>query len=165
MKLFHAETDAVPEPAEMTARVVIEASALVMRRFRSEIKREGATALSFTQLRALSYLHDYHGVSLSDVSEFLGLQAPTTSKTIDEMVQEGLVRRETASGDRRRVVLYVTEAGEGALQRAIEPARRRLAELFSGLEESDRDSIRRGMELLLPLVRPCVRAGEGVEHE
>jgi DNA-binding MarR family transcriptional regulator len=166
MKSFQIESDlAETDPSEVTARVVIEASALVMRRFRSEIKRGQATSLSFTQMRALSYLQDSRGVSLSEVSEFLGLQAPTTSKTIDEMVQEGLVRRETASGDRRRVTLYVTKAGESALERAIEPARRRVAELFGPLDETDRETIRRAMELLLPLVKPCMRAGEGVEHE
>jgi DNA-binding MarR family transcriptional regulator len=142
------------------APLVIEVSALVMRRVRSELRRSGTTGLSFTQMRSLGCLHHTPGLSLSEVSEFLGIGAPTTSKTIDELVQDGLVRRETAADDRRRVTLHVTDEGKRALAIAAAPAQRQLDEMLETLPLADREIVERAMELLLPLVNPAVRTGD-----
>jgi DNA-binding MarR family transcriptional regulator len=161
MKPFQSESGlAVREPRQEMAPRVIEVSALVMRRVRAAIRRGGEDGLSFTQMRSLFCLHHTPGLSLSEVSEFLGIGAPTTSKTIEELVQEGLVRRETAADDRRRVTLHATEEGERALALAGAPAHRELEDLFESLSDADRDVVERAMELLLPLVKPAVRTGE-----
>jgi DNA-binding MarR family transcriptional regulator len=147
MKTFHSETALAP--------MVIETSALVMRRVRSEARRAGTGGLSFTEMRALGCLHHTPGLSLSEVSEFLGIGAPTTSKAVDDMVREGLVRRETAAEDRRRVTLHVTKEGRKALEVAATPARRHIAELLATLAPADLETVERAMEIMLPLLNPA----------
>ena len=164
MKSFHSESPAALVGASGLAPLVIEASAMVMRRVRAELRKPGASALTFTQVRALACLQYTPGLSLSEVSEYLGIQAPTTSKSIEELVHEGLVRRETAVEDRRRVTLYATEAGKRALKLAAEPAQRQVAARLDLLSEADRDLVERAMELLLPLVRPAGRTGEQTDE-
>lgn len=142
-----------------TADSVIEVSVRVMRRVRAQL-RDGAEGLSFTQVRSLGCLAQSPGASLTDVSDFLGLQAPTASKTIDELVQAGLVRRETAADDRRRVTLHLTQDGEQVLERSVTPARKALAEVFSPLDDEERALVRQAMALLLPLLDPSAVAAK-----
>ena len=161
MKRFHDDTK---YDADGLADSVMEVSIRVMRRVRGEL-RGGAEGLSFTQVRSLGCLHQSPGVSLTDVSDHLGLQAPTTSKTIEELVQAGLVRRGVAPEDRRRVTLHLTREGARTLERSIGPARKALAELLSPLAPEEREVVRNAMSLLLPLVDPaavaeCEEAGE-----
>lgn len=160
MKSFHSESGVALAGSPGLATLVIEASAMVMRRVRAELRKPEASALTFTQVRALACLQYTPGLSLSQVSEYLGIQAPTTSKTIEELVNEGLVRRETAVEDRRRVTLYATEAGRRELELAVVPAQRQVAERLELLSDADRELVERAMELLLPLVRPAARTGD-----
>jgi DNA-binding MarR family transcriptional regulator len=150
MKLFHHDTELV---GDGLADSVMEVSIRVMRRVRG-VLRGGSEGLSFTQVRSLGCLHQSPGVSLSDVSDHLGLQAPTTSKTIEELVQAGLVRRDVAPDDRRRVTLHLTRDGARTLERSIAPARKALAEVISPLNPEEREVVRQAMSLLLPLLDP-----------
>jgi DNA-binding MarR family transcriptional regulator len=138
---------------------MIEVSVRVMRLMRVRLLREGSSTLTFTQVRSLSCIGRTPGVSVSEVSDYLALGAPTTSKTIEELVQLDLVIRETAGEDRRRVTLRLTDEGATELALAMETATRGLAELLAPLGEEDRDAVRRAVSALLPLLDPIVRGG------
>jgi DNA-binding MarR family transcriptional regulator len=138
-----------------TAEALIEVSVWVMRWMRAWLRNESSGGgLTFTQGRALGCIGRTPGVSLSEVSEHLGLQAPTTSKTIEELVQLEMVIRETAGEDRRRVTLRLTDRGEEELERVTEIAARGLAELLAPLGEEDQTVVRRAVSVLLPLLVP-----------
>jgi len=163
MKHFQDENILDVDP-EQAAEAVVQVAAHVMRDFREEIRRRPHQGLTFSQLRALGYLKGSAGASLSDVAEFLGLGAPTTSKLIDDLVQQEIVRRETASDDRRRVTLHVTPRGRRALDVVRGPAVAELAQRLAPLAAEDRATIARAMELLRPLFAPgaaCGREEEG----
>jgi DNA-binding MarR family transcriptional regulator len=161
MKHFQDETISNVEP-ERTADALVQVAAHVMRDFREEIRRRPHEGLTFSQLRALGYLKGSAGASLSDVAEYLGLGAPTTSKLIDDLVQQEAVRRETAAGDRRRVTLHITPRGRRALGVVREPAVQVLAARLSTLADDDRAVVARALELLRPLFTPGA-AGEREE--
>lgn len=133
---------------------VVQVATHVMRDFREEVRRRPTHGLTFTQLRALGYLKGSAGASLSDVADWLGLGAPTTSKVIDELARQEMVRRETDAEDRRRVTLHVTPRGRRALQAVREPAVEALAQRFAALGDHDRAAVVRVAELLLPLFGP-----------
>jgi DNA-binding MarR family transcriptional regulator len=153
MKHFQDETilDVTPEQA---AETLVLVAAHVMRDFRDEVRRRPTHGLTFTQLKALGYLKVSAGVSLSDVAEYLGLGAPTTSKVIDELVQQEMVGRETAAEDRRRVTLHITPRGRRSLETVRVPAVRALALRLAPLADEDRAVITRAMHLLQPLFTP-----------
>lgn len=135
-------------------RSLMEVSALVMRQIRAGLKHREADGLTYSQVRSLIYLHGTPGASLSEVAEFLGIQAPTTSKLIDELVQAGLVRRQTAEDDRRKVLLEMTREGRLSLESAIRPAQLAIDNLLAPLGDEDRALVTRAMEVLYPLLLP-----------
>lgn len=151
MNYFHNENEPVYDG---TTRLVIEVASLVIRRFRAELRQRQTAGLTFTQVRALGFVQANPAASLSDAAEYLGLQAPTTSKVVEELVQRGLVRRDAAESDRRRVTLHTTPEGDVALEAALAPARARVAELFAPLHDDERTTVHRAMELLHPLLVP-----------
>ena len=56
-------------------------------------------------------------VSLVDLVQSLGLDASTLSRTINGLVNIGLVRREIKAEDRRYITLTLTPQGEGTFRR------------------------------------------------
>jgi DNA-binding MarR family transcriptional regulator len=159
MKNFQDETvlDVTPEQA---AESVVQVAAHVMRDFRDEVRRRPTHGLTFTQLKALGYLKVSAGVSLSDVAEYLGLGAPTTSKMIEELVRLEMVRREPAADDRRRVTLRITPLGRRSLDAVRIPAVEALAQRLTSLGEAERATVMRAMELLQPLFTPGAGCGQ-----
>lgn len=163
MKHFQDETIVEVTP-EQTAETVVLVAAHVMRDFRDEIRRRPTHGLTLTQLKALGFLKASAGVSLSDVAEYVGLGAPTTSKVIDELVQQEMVRRETHAEDRRRVTLHITPLGRRSLEAVRVPAVQALAQRFASVSTEDRAVIARALDLLHPLFTPgagCAQEDEG----
>ncbi|HEX7051632.1 MAG TPA: MarR family transcriptional regulator [Longimicrobiales bacterium] len=140
--------------AAAVAAAVAEATLLVMRIVRSEVRKRRPDGLSVSALRALGYLKWHPGASLSDVSEHVGLGAPTTSKLVDDLVARGWVAREQDPADRRRLALRVLPAGRRKLEAVLEGAHRTIAERLAPLSAEEREAVRRAMALLVPLVRP-----------
>jgi DNA-binding MarR family transcriptional regulator len=161
MKNFQDETILSVSPKQ-AADAVVQVAAQVMRDFREEVRRRPTHGLTLTQLKALAYLKGSAGVSLSDVAEWLGLGAPTTSKMIDELVQQEMVARQTDADDRRRVTLRITRRGASALEAVREPAVGALSGRMAQLGDDDRATVARAMELLRPLFGPaaCGREDE-----
>src|SRR5919108_3828240 len=111
---------AVPTAVEV-ATLVMDAVHLVLRLVRTEARRQQASSLSLSQLRALDYLSANPDRSLSAVAEYIGLALPSASALIDGLARRALVTRLAASGDRRRLRLSLTAAGQGGPRPAPDP--------------------------------------------
>lgn len=146
------------DPA-VVAAAVVEATLLVMRIVRGEVRKRRTDGLSVSAVRALGYLQWHPGASLSDVSEHVGLGAPTTSKLVDDLVARGWVAREQDPGDRRRLALRLRPGGRRKLESVLESAHATIAERLAPLSAEEREAVRRAMTLLVPLVRPSCWSG------
>lgn len=74
--------------------------------------------LSFTQMKALHWLHDEpDAVSVKTLGEHLGLSLAAISRAADGLVQRGLVDRAEDSSDRRIKRLRLTEKGRQLVQK------------------------------------------------
>ena len=152
MKQFHEETN----PSDTAiAPAVIEVAWRVMRMVRAEITRHDNPDLTMTQMQSLGYLIANPGASLSEVAEHLGLQAPTTSKVVEELVRQGLVVRTVVSDNRRKLSLRITPSGTKLMQAAAEPAMTRMAALLGSLTAQEQRTVVRSMSLLRTLVEPA----------
>ena len=67
--------------------------------------------LSFSQLKALHYVHGEEGLSLKALGESLGLSLAAISRAADELVQRGLMLRAEDPADRRIKRLKLTKKG------------------------------------------------------
>jgi len=133
------------------ANRVLETVPPIMRFLRFEMRRGRFPGLSVPQFRALRFLERYPGRSLSDVANHVGLSLPAMSRLIEGLVGRGLALRGQAGGDRRRVVLRLTDPGVERVRAARKAAQERLARLLGKLSERERASVVEAMEALHPL--------------
>jgi MarR family transcriptional regulator for hemolysin len=131
-------------------REMLDVIPLVMRGIRRELRLHRKD-LSVPQFRTLFFLGRNQGPSLSDVAEHIGLTLPSMSSLVDELVERGLVKRETRSDDRRRMTLTLTARGEATLKSARESTLGYLGRLLRSLPTSDRSTVTRAMQVLKPV--------------
>ena len=96
--------------------------------------------ISIPQFMALNYLTNHPGASLSDVAEFLGLTLSATSKLIQRLVSQEVVKRQEAD-DRRRICLSLTERGLSALATARIETREQLSLALQALTAKELISV------------------------
>lgn len=68
--------------------------------------------ISLAQCHAVVEIGRRGKINLNDLAELLGVDKSTMSRTINNLVESGLAARDLDGGDRRYVVIQLTEAGE-----------------------------------------------------
>lgn len=133
---------------EQCAAEVIDAVPLVMQFIRAEMRRQGASFLSVPQFRALRFLNQYPGASLSDLAEHLGVTRATASSIVERLVRRDLVVRVEHHQERRRNVHTLTSVGSEHLQQARNTAQSRMARVLAELSEAKLLQVAEGATLL-----------------
>ncbi|HEX7760683.1 MAG TPA: MarR family transcriptional regulator [Caulobacteraceae bacterium] len=75
--------------------------------------------LNITRWRTLSVIRRLDECTMKDLAGFTAIDRTTLTRSVDQLVEQGLVNRATPPGDRRKVVLTLTEAGDTFFQAAI----------------------------------------------
>ncbi len=116
---------------------VIKQLELALRpRLEAACAEAGMTAAQFT---ALTVLRRRPGTTSSDLARRSFVRAQTMAGTLEPLIEQGLVRREPDPGHRRRIRLFLTDAGVRAIDR-LEPRVVELEQtLLNGLDESERE--------------------------
>jgi DNA-binding MarR family transcriptional regulator len=134
-----------------TARQVLEVVPLIMRTVRAEMRDRRTHDLSVPQFRTLGFVERHPGTSLSELAEHIGLTLPSMSKLVDGLVERKLVTRQGHADDRRRITLALTARGCALLQSAHAATLASMAGRFGGLDEDERGTVVRAMQILHPL--------------
>ncbi|WP_249019665.1 MarR family winged helix-turn-helix transcriptional regulator [Conexibacter sp. S30A1] len=95
------------------------------------------TDLSLSQYRVLATLGEGQEAA-SRLAEKLAVSRPSITGVVDGLVARGLVHREHASCDRRRIDVGLTDAGRALLARADAAVEERLERIGQLLEELPR---------------------------
>jgi DNA-binding MarR family transcriptional regulator len=126
------------------------AAIAVLRHVRSE---DAASGLTAARLSVLSVVVFAGPVTVGRLAELEQVSAPTMSRMIAGMVDEGLVRREPDSQDRRVVWLHATAKGSRLLKEGRRRRVEALARELARLDGADRREVARAAERLLTLLR------------
>ena len=137
--------------AEETAHQVLDVVPAVMRTIRAEFRGERSTNLSVPQFRALAYIKNNNGASLSSLATHIGLTLPSMSKLIDDLVSRGFVARNEHQEDRRKICLQLTPTGKKELEAAYNHTQTFLVEKLSGLAKEDLSTVLCSMQILSKL--------------
>lgn len=90
--------------------------------------------LSLMQWQVMSTLNRLGRATMGDVAAFCATDRTTLTRTIDKMVDAGLIQRERDRADRRQVHLDLTDLGRERFLRgldAVEPFNRRVGRLIN----------------------------------
>lgn len=115
--------------------LLARASSIASAEFHSRVKERG---IQIPVWRILAVLKGTAGVTVGELAARCLANQPTITKTVDRMQAQGLVVRMTDAGDRRRVFVRLTPAGESLVDELIGDARRHQAmlEQAMGVAES-----------------------------
>ncbi len=113
------------------------------------VRREDpATGLSAARLSALSVLVFGSARTIGELAAAEQVRAPTMTRIVHALEEEGLVEREADPADGRRVLLRSTAKGKRVLSRGRERRVERLAGLLARLPAEDVATIHAAAELV-----------------
>ena len=107
-----------------------------------------ARSISMSHLHLMTFLEAHGPLPMSRVAELLGSGLPTATGLVSRMEERGLVARAHDTGDRRVVILSLTEAGAAELLELNSSRRRRMASALTHLDEKQRSQLLHSMQAL-----------------
>lgn len=120
----------------------------VMDAFRGAMRRQLDPSLSVPQFRALRFVADRGGSSITELAAFLGVTLPTASAMADRLAKSGHVQARVAADDRRRVELVATPQGKALMEHIRRGAQAQLAGELAALRDDELACVSRAMVLL-----------------
>jgi DNA-binding MarR family transcriptional regulator len=120
----------------------------------SRLVRRLATAghLSLTAAMVLNRLHREGPQRLTELANAEGVSQPGMTQLVTRLERDGLVRRTATAGDRRGVLVDVTDAGRELIERRRAERAVALQELVGRLDRADQDAIAHALPALSRLV-------------
>jgi DNA-binding MarR family transcriptional regulator len=113
------------------------------------VRAVGELELSLTQLRALHVLaYEAEQMSLKELADRLGLSLPAVSRSIDGLVQRGLVTRAEDADDRRMKQVRATEAAPEVLDRLTELRLAGIEQFLDTLSARERSKLASALALI-----------------
>ncbi|WP_052134233.1 MarR family winged helix-turn-helix transcriptional regulator [Sphingomonas sp. 37zxx] len=117
-----------------------------MRRASAAIGNDFARAIAGTGMRQvlfgiLSVIAANPGINQGTVGRALGIQRANMVSLVNELVDAGLVQRQTAVDDRRALALTLTPEGEEKTRTSLELIRAHEDRLLSGLSAGEREQL------------------------
>ncbi|MDQ6797354.1 MAG: MarR family transcriptional regulator, partial [Actinomycetota bacterium] len=110
---------------------------LAVGRLSRRLRQHAVGGLSPSQVSAMASL-DCHGpVPIGRLSRLEGVSAPTMTRIVDRLEQQGLVRRRIDPADGRSAVVGMTPHGTSALARLRHERTAFLAGRLAGLDEKE----------------------------
>ena len=111
--------------------------------------------LSITQVKSLHALADADApMALGAVSDLLGLSLPAISRSVDGLVQRGLVKREEDPQDRRSKLVTATSRGRATYERLTALRLAGIRGFVADLEPEQKQAL---ADALVPLIRSLDR--------
>jgi len=149
------------EPGDPTGEFPIEPSAyflhlmLIIDRYRDARVEELLRPLNMTLdgHRAMRIIENRGACTMGELADYAIIDRTTLTRLVDNLVSQGLVARSKPPGDRRKVVLTLTEAGSDAHAQARRAIIKENAVLTADLPEAD---VRIAVRLQQSLVKRLV---------
>jgi DNA-binding MarR family transcriptional regulator len=116
---------------------------------RSARSVERRTGVTTAQLFVLRQLAERDRLSLGEIAERTLTRQSTVSVVVARLERQGLLRRDRADDDRRRLQLSLTAAGRRMLARAPTPTTGRLLAALDGLTDDQLRSLSTGLDALI----------------
>jgi DNA-binding MarR family transcriptional regulator len=125
----------------------------VLLKLARELRREShSLGVTGGQVSLLVDIKRSPGVGVRELAARERVSVPAVSKFVARMEEAGLIRREPVGGDKRRVGLHVTEAGQRVLRSVRSKRTAWLAARLRTLDPQDLDALDAAIEPLIALL-------------
>jgi DNA-binding MarR family transcriptional regulator len=104
------------------------------------------TGLTLAKWRALAVIGRLDACAMTELAEFSVVDRTTLTRTVDQLVADGLVERVPSPADRRLVLLRLTAQGRAAAEQARAAANAANRRILEGVTE---DQVRAALGALL----------------
>ncbi len=101
----------------------------------------GEVGLAFTQLKALFLLQEHDEMTVKDISARLSMSVPAMSRSVDGLVQRGMVARREDDTDRRSKQIALLPAGRDVLDRVTAAREHALVAFAAELSDAERTAL------------------------
>jgi DNA-binding MarR family transcriptional regulator len=141
---------AKPEPADPAGdESLAEALTAIARKLRARsVETLAPWDITPAHLRALSTLARHGTMRLSELSDHLQIAPRTATEVVDALQARDLVRRRADPGDRRAILVEVTERGAGVLAETRAARRAEAGRIFGRLSPAERAELARVLSKL-----------------
>jgi MarR family transcriptional regulator, 2-MHQ and catechol-resistance regulon repressor len=141
-------TDALGHELITLAGLLFEAEAALEQRIAATLRDHGLATGAFEVLLRLGR-SEGDRLRMSELSRRLAITTGGTTRLMDRLERDGLVRRVPSTSDRRVIYAELTSSGRAELERAIGPHLSDLTEIFTErLTPADRTDLERGLRAL-----------------
>jgi len=121
--------------------------------------------VTISQCHAIVEIGRSGEVSLNELAELLALDKSTMSRTINNLVEDGLVIRELHPEDRRYVKIKLTDKGMKVFKNIEESMDRYYKAIFNSVPEEKREQVLDSLKLLIEAVNKNKCCREEFQNE
>lgn len=121
------------------------------------VRRQGLTP---SRLGVLVALHERGTLTPKELAKSIMRSPGNLTLVLDNMVRDGLIKRETDTKDRRRVAITLSESGRKIAGKTVPAFRARVSESLAPLAERDIDALVKLCAKLVPAPEPAKKAAK-----
>ena len=105
--------------------------------------------LSSIHLWTLKFMYEKGDLSMSEITAFLNISAPSTTSFVDGLIKGGLVERLFDENDRRIIKIRLTAKGKEVYKSIINDICSRISDALGNLSNDERQALEMGMTALV----------------
>ena len=126
----------------------------IMGRYNASLREEMAgLGLSTPKMRALAVLSVFEGPLIGELAVYAIVEQSTLSRALDQLVTDGLVRREADANDSRATRVYITDSGRAAFEALWPHIAATYARMFRGISDAERTAFVGTLQKMLINIR------------
>ncbi|CAG1013741.1 MAG: MarR family transcriptional regulator [Rhizobiaceae bacterium] len=126
----------------------------IMGRYNATIRHEmSALGLTTPKMRSLAVLSVIDGLQIRELAVYAVVEQSTLSRALDQLVADGLIRRETDANDSRSTRVFITDAGRAAFERIWPAMAKAYSRMFTGIPDDERRAFVATLQKMLSNVR------------
>ncbi len=104
--------------------------------------------VTYAQCHAVVEVGRKETLSLNELAELLNLDKSTVSKTVDQLVKNGIMLREPGQKDRRYVTLTLTTEGDELFQSIEKRMEAYFTKILDSIPDNKREQVIEGIQIL-----------------
>ena len=113
-------------------------SILASRRLQASLHPELGSKLTPSKLRALDLLAEHGGLRIGELADRVGVDDTTATRMVDRIEELGLAQRGPVEGDRRAIVVELTEDGHELVSGVLSQRHQFFVDVLATLDPDER---------------------------